>query len=139
MAIQAGDFTEISYNHPNLGSGFFFPIAGEDGTLDLGGFRTEDDANAIAGSGEAIDKMKRTRWSFEDTLKWDLANVNDLDILTKMAESSLHSTFTFTHVSGAVFHATGKPVGDLVGSGQNAQIPVKFSGGGVAKKIINEF
>ena len=138
MAIVAGDFTEISYNHPTLGTGFFYPVAGEDGSLDTGGFRTEDDNQAIAGNGEAIDKMKRTRWSYEDTLKWDMSGVNDIDMLTKMTASVHHAVFTFTHVSGAVWQATGKPVGDIVGSGQNASIPIKFSGGGVAKKTMNE-
>ena len=56
MAV-GGDITEITYNHPTIGSGVFYPKAAEDNTFDTGGLRSDDDANMIDGAGNMIDKM----------------------------------------------------------------------------------
>ncbi len=138
MSIIAGDWIEIGYSHPTLGNGFLFALAGEDGTLDLGGFRSEDDANAIAGNGQMIDKMKRVRWSFEVPVKWDAANDDDLAKITALAESRQEAEYTFSHQSGAGYAATGKPVGDIQGSGAGASITLKLQGGGKARKVAVE-
>lgn len=134
--MVTGDFTEITYNHPSLGNGAFFPKSGEDGTLDLGGYRSSDDANMIDGGGNMIDQMNRTRWSFEGPIAGDMNTREDLEKLTALAGSPLHADWTFTHISGAVYSGKGKPVGDLAMNGNNGQISLKVAGGGVCRKIV---
>ena len=45
-----GDITEVTFNHPTIGQGVFFPKANEGNTFDQGGIRTSDDASIISGS-----------------------------------------------------------------------------------------
>jgi hypothetical protein len=44
MAVH-GDILEVTYNHPTLGSGVFYPKANEGNKFDPGGFRNNDDAS----------------------------------------------------------------------------------------------
>lgn len=135
MAFIGGDFTEVTFNHPQIGSGVFYPKTGEAGTLDLGGFRSDDEAESLAGNGQNIDIMKRKRWSFEITCAWDMNEQEDTDKLGQLAESTTPAEWTFTHISGAIYGATGKPVGDIAGDGGAGTFGLKVSGGGRAKKI----
>lgn len=132
---NGGDFIEITYNHPTIGSGVFFIPSNEDGTVDYGGRRSEDDANAITADGQMIDKIKQTRWMWEGMITWNKGATNELQTLVDLAASPVNANWTFTHIDGSIFGATGKPVGDLQGSGQNATIAVKFAGGGVMALI----
>lgn len=136
MSIVAGDFTEITFNHPTLGSGVFLPKSGEDSSLDLGGFRSDDDAQMIAGNGGMIDKMNRNRWFFESQLAGDMNTAGDLEKLTALAESPVQADWTFTHINGTVYGAKGKPVGDIKQNPNTGALPIKVSGGGKAKKIV---
>ena len=54
MAAVGGDITEITYNHPDLGSGGLYPKAGEDTSYFVGGVVTGSDANMIDGGGNTI-------------------------------------------------------------------------------------
>lgn len=131
-----GDLIEVTYNHPILGSGIFFPKSAEDSTYDLGGFRSNDDANMIDGSGEMIDQMNRVRWSLECTLAWDMNNREDLDKLVQLSSSPVLAEWTWENVNGTVYKGTGKPVGDLQGNANTGQFSLKVAGGGVAKKVV---
>lgn len=134
MAV-GGDITEITFNHPTLGSGTIFPKSAEDSTFDLGGFRSNDDGNMIDGGGNMIDQMNRVRWSFETTVAWD-ANVDEtLEKLVGLASSPDQADWTFTSVNGTIYGGKGKPVGDLQGNGNAATFALKISGGGTLKKI----
>lgn len=130
MAATGGDITEITYNHPTLGSGTLYPKAKEDSTLNHGGFRSEDDENGVDGSGRMIDKMSRGRWSVECVVGWDNNVAKELEAVVKMAKSSVEADWTFTHVSGQVYGATGKPVGNLNGAMAAATFQLKVAGGG---------
>ena len=134
MAFVGGDFTEITYTHPTVGTGTIYPKSGEEGTLDLGGFRSDDEQEGIAGNGEMIDMMKRKRWSFEQACANDMNDAEELDKVVQMAESTEPADWTMTHINGAVYKGTGKPVGDIQGS-SNSTFTLKISGGGKAKKI----
>lgn len=134
--IVGGDIIEITFNHPTIGSGVVYPKSGEDNTLDLGGFRSDDDANGIDGGGNMIDKMKRTRPSFEGTFAWDMNQRQELEKLVALAESPVPASFTFSHINGSVYGGTGKPVGDLKGNQGNATIAVKIAGENKFKKIV---
>lgn len=134
MAIIAGDFTEITYNHPTLGTGTFFPKAAEDSTLDTGGFRNNDDASGIDGAGRAIMQKNRVRWSFETTCAMDQNTENDLQKLSDLAESATEADWTFSHVSGTIWQAKGSPVGDVQGNANAGTFALKVAGGGKMKK-----
>jgi len=136
MAAVGGDVFEITFNHPTLGSGTLFAKAGEDTTFDPGGFRSNDDANMIAGDGTMIDQMNRNRWSFEGTIAWDMNEALELQQMVALAGSPVLSDWTITHVNGSVYGGQGKPVGDLQGNGNAATFTLKIAGSGTLKKIV---
>jgi hypothetical protein len=133
--VVGGDILEITYNHPTLGSGTIYPKAAEDSTIELGGFRSSDDANMIDGSGRMIDQMNRVRWGVDTVVAWDNNDALELEALVKLAESPVPADYTITHISGAIWGGKGKPVGDLKGNGNAATFPLKLAGGGRLKKI----
>lgn len=134
--MTGGDVKEITYNHPTLGSGAFFPKSGEDSTFDPGGYRSDDDENGVDGSGEMIDKMNLKRWSCEVTLGSDMNTRVDLLRVSDLAESPVLASYTVTHVNGTVWAGKGKPVGDVKHNGNAATLPLKLAGSGRMKKIV---
>jgi len=136
MSAVGGDIIEAAFNHPTLGSGVIFPKAGEDSTFDLGGLKSDDSEDMIDGSGNMIDKMNRKRWGVEMTIAWDNNSRLELEKVQAMESSPVPAVGTISHISGAVYKGTGKPVGDLKGNGNNATFPLKLAGGGILKKII---
>ncbi|KKN42129.1 hypothetical protein LCGC14_0716330 [marine sediment metagenome] len=135
MAV-GGDIIEITFNHPTVGSGVILPKANEDSTYDLGGFRSNDDANMVAGNGEMIDQMNRVRWFIELVIAWDMNVRGDLEKLVELAESPVEAEWTITNINGTVYGGTGKPVGDMQGNGNAATFTLKVSGGNKLKKIV---
>lgn len=134
--MVGGDIIEITYNHSVLGSGTILCKSAEDGTMDLGGFRAADDDNMITGSGKLIDQINRVRASFESPpIAWDMTDKNELLKLSQMSESPILADWTITSISGAVFGGKGKPVGDLKGNTNTAQIPLKLAFEGRLEKI----
>jgi len=136
MAFNGGDVFEVTWNHPTLGDGVFFVKANEETTLDPGGFRTEDDADAIAGNGQPIKKITRKRWSFEAPFAWDMNVNNEIEDLRALAADPADAQFTVSHNNGTVWTALGTVVGDIPGNMLDSMIPIKLSGGGVATKIV---
>ena len=135
MAV-GGDILEISFNHPTIGSGTIFPKSNEDSTFDDGGFRSNDDANQVAGNGEMIDQMNRVRWSLETTVAWDMNTRGDLEKLAELAGSPVQADYTISHINGTVYGGAGKPVGDLQGNMNAATFSLKLAGGLKLKKIV---
>lgn len=130
-----GDITEISCSHPTLGDYRFQTKADEDYSVDFGGFRNDDDASNVSGSGSLISKKNRVRWSFEGPLLVDMKAGAETKSIPDLAESAEPCVWTFTHISGAIWKGTGEVVGELVVSTNTAQMPVKISGGGKLEKI----
>ncbi|NCX55603.1 MAG: hypothetical protein EBW87_00170 [Burkholderiaceae bacterium] len=135
MGIVSGDITEILVNHPTVGSKVLFPKSGTDSTLDTGGFRTQDNDDDIDGGGRNIQRKNRKRWSAEVTLAWDMNTSDELDYLTKLAQSSVEADFTITHINGTVWGGKGSIVGDIKGNGNTAELPAKFAGGNRLQRI----
>jgi hypothetical protein len=133
--FTGGDLLEISYKHLTLGEGTWFPKSTEDGTVDPGGYRSNDDANMITGDGQMIDQMNRIRWSFEGVVGWDMATNDELNQARSLASSPILADWTITHINGTVWAGKGKPVGDIQGNTNTAQMSVKISGGGQLTKI----
>jgi hypothetical protein len=128
MAV-GGDIIEITWNHPTLGSGAFFPKAGTTGTYSTGNFRVADDATGIAGDGTMIKKMTRERWSFECVVANDMNNNRELETAVMLASNPVDATWTFTHVNGKIYGGQGCPVGDLKADSNEATFTLKISGG----------
>lgn len=137
MAINyiGGDVLEVTCLHPVLGSFRFEPKANEAFTLDYGGLRTGDEANSITGSGRAIYQMNNTRWGLDGPVATDFNSDNELKNITALAASPVEGVWTMTHVSGAVYKGTGKPVGDVKADSNTAQLTLKIAGSGSLQKI----
>ena len=135
MQYSGGDLIEITCNHPTLGSFSFATKSNESYTLDPGGFRSNDDANMITGSGTFIDQVNRVRWSFEGPLMADFVSNNEILNLPELASSSELATWTFTHISGTIWRGKGKFVGDIKVDTKTKQLTAKIAGGGKLEKL----
>lgn len=129
-----GDILEITFNHPTIGSGVLYPKAGEDNTFDLGGFNSSDDANMIDGGGNMIDQLNRKRWKVTVLIVNDMNSKLDLEKVENMASSPLLADWTFSHINGTVYVATGKPVGDKELNVNQSTFSLTVAGGGKLKK-----
>lgn len=109
----AGDFTEITYTHPTLGAGSFFPKANESNTLDEGGFRNNDDASQIDGAGNLIIQKNRVRGSFEMVCANDMNTRNDVAKAKALAASAVAAEWTISHMNGTIWSGSGHIVGDI--------------------------
>lgn len=134
MAV-GGDLLEISYNHPTLGSGTFFPKANESSTIDSGGFRNEDDDNMIDGGGQSIIKKNRVRWSCECTLANDLNVDRTHEKVVSLANDPVEAVWTISHVSGVTYRGTGMPVGDIKPDLNAGTFTFKIAGSGTLKTL----
>lgn len=133
MAV-GGDITEITYNHPTIGSGVLYPKAAEDNTFDTGGFNSSDDQNMIDGGGNFIDQLNRKRWKVGVLISNDMNTKLELEKVEAMAASPVQADWTFAHVSGVVYVGTGKPVGDKELNVNQSTFALTVSGGGKLKK-----
>lgn len=128
MPYVGGDITEITYNHPTIGSGTIFCKANEDGTIEPGGYRSNDDDNSATGDGQFIDQMNWRRASFEaPPIAWDMTDVDEQSKLVALAESTVLADWTISHISGKIWGGKGKPVGDIPGVTNTAQITLKLA------------
>ncbi len=112
MAVH-GDIQEVTFNHPTLGSGVFFPKAAEGNTFDPGGLRNSDDANSITGGGSLMIQKNRVRGFFEIMIENDMNVRNDAIVLKELSASPLPADWTVTHINGTVWAGSGVPVGDI--------------------------
>ena len=128
MAYTGGDILEITYNHPTVGAGTIYCKSNESGTIDPGGYRSEDDANLVTGAGELIDQMNRVRSSFETPpIAWDMTDRDEIVNLADMAASPVLGDWTINHLNGKVWAGKGKPVGDINGDTNTALITLKLA------------
>jgi hypothetical protein len=135
MGAIGGDITELTYNHPTIGQGSFFPKANEGNTIDPGGFRANDDASMISGDGQIIDQINRVRGSLEVLVVNDQNVRNDLEVARLLAASPVLADWTASHINGTVWGFKGKPVGDLSADTNAATFNMKIATANI-KKII---
>ncbi len=110
---KGGDIREITYNHPTVGQGVFLPKAGENSTIDLGGFRNVDDASMITASGEMMQQKNRVRGGFECLCSDNWLTRKDSEIAKLLATSEVDADWTIEHINGTVYGCTGHIVGDI--------------------------
>jgi hypothetical protein len=135
MAFTGGDLLEINYKHPTLGTGTLYPKSGEEFTVELGGFKANDDSGMITGDGQFIDQINRKRWEADGTVAWDSEVADEVNQMNLLAADPVLADWTFTHVNGTIWGGNGKPVGDIKGDAQKAQMKVKIAGGGKLIKL----
>lgn len=135
MAAVGGDIKEVTYNHPTLGAGSFFPKAGEDSTFDPGGFRVNDDANSVDGTGNTIKQINAVRWSCEVTISHDTNDRQEAEKIADLAAHPVDADWTISHINGTIWGGKGCPVGDIQFNGNAGTMSFKISGGGKLKKI----
>lgn len=132
--IAWGDVDEIVCQHPTLGSFRFFPKSNESFTVDMGGVRTNDDANQTTSNGQNIKIMNRARWRFEGpvAVSRDGQTLEDVNNLTANPDDG---TWTFTMLTGAIYKGTGCPVGDVQLDTNAGTMTLVLGGGGKLERI----
>lgn len=131
-----GDILEITYNHPIEGAGSLFLKSNEDGTIDPGGHRSNDDQNMITGDGQFIDQMNRVRGFFESPpVAWDMIDRDELNKLANMAASPILADWTITSISGTIWGGKGKPVGDIQGNTNQSTVGLKIAFSGKLQRL----
>ena len=126
-AATGGDIDEVTVNHPTLGSKTFFPKANEGNTYDLGGIRTSDDADSVAGGGQGIWVKNRKLGFFEVVVANDMNINKELEFASQLAADPLEGKWTFSMLNGAVYTGTGMVVGDLNANTNDATFTLKVS------------
>lgn len=132
MAVH-GQILEITYNHPDLGTGRFFPKSGEGNTYDLGGIRTEDSADSVTTVGDPIWVKNRVMGFFEVVIEINQV-LGDDDTLNQLAESPVQATWTFSIINGTIYQGTGFPVGDLQPDVMAGTMTLKVGAGNFTKQ-----
>ena len=127
MAV-GGDIIEVTVNHPTLGSKVFFPKANEGNTYDVGGIRTEDDADSVDGGGNPIWKKNRKMGFFEVVIANDQNNGQDAEFCASLAADPAAADWTFSIINGTVYGGSGKPVGDIQANINDATFTLKVLG-----------
>jgi len=135
MPVTGGDVTELTFNHPTQGTGVLFVKSDEDSELDTGGYRSTDEEKSVDTSGEMIDVMTLSRWGCTFVVAGDLTSRKDLEKLVALAGDPVLAVWTITHISGAIYRAKGKPVGDVKQALKAATIALKIAGGGKAEPV----
>jgi len=135
MATVAGQITEITYNHPTIGSGTFFPKAGEGNTYDPGGIRTADDAAMISGGGGAIWQKNQVMGFFEVVIANDQNVRNDAQVIADLMADPVEADYTFSIINGTVFGCSGIPVGDVQPDVNAGTVTIKVASTDI-KKIV---
>lgn len=135
MSYIAGDVLEITYNHSVLGSGVIFCKANESGTIDRGGYRTNDDANQVTGDGQMIRQINRVLGSFEMPIAWDMTDIDEQQKISDLSENPVLADWTINHISGAIWAGRGCPVGDIQADTNTAVMTLKLAFEGKLKKI----
>ena len=134
--FTGGDLKEITFNHPELGVFSFSTKSDESYEVDPGGFRSADDANMITGGGDNIRKINRVKWCVEGPLVFNFNGASqEMVNLPLIAENPIDGTWTFEHISGAIWKGNGSVVGDIKPDTNNSQATIKMSGGGRLERV----
>lgn len=128
MSFVGGDFEEIHGSHPEYGQMRFYPKANEAFNIVFGGIVSNDDENGTTSAGDMIDQMNNTRWSCEGPIAIDFRGSQEEIFLNNISKSPELTTWTLTHISGAVWRGKGKPVGTRTYDTNAGTLPLKISG-----------
>lgn len=125
MAFVGGDVIELSISSPDKGNLLVYPKSGEDNKFDPGGYRNNDEANGITGSGTLIVTKNMVRGSLELVCPWDMNVTLDVEKVKDFMSSTLDCDFVATIINGAQYAFKGVLVGDLSGGINTATFSIK--------------
>lgn len=134
MAI-GGYIVDISYKRASGASGRWYVKAGETSMFDPGGIRTNDDENGIDSGGAGIYEMQPARWRVECTLRNDMNSAQEMEEVANQAADLEETEYIITHISGAVYGCSGKPVGNVRADGKAATLALVLAGGGIMSQV----
>ena len=130
-----GDIKEITSNHPELGQAVFFPKSGEGNTMDIGGYRTSDDAAAVAGNGDLIKTKNRVAGMFEVVVENDMVGRKDAVKASALAAHPDDAEWTFTLVNDTVWQCSGPVVGDIQPDINAGTFTLKVASGSITQIV----
>jgi hypothetical protein len=130
VSYSGGDLQFVTINHPDLGTLNFEPYAGEDWTVDPGGYVSNDADEMIGAQGGFIDSQSLQRDSISCTLA---AATGDgvIESLKALQKSTVLGVCTFTGINGNTYRINAKPVGRIMNTGKDSKIVIKFAGNGL--------
>lgn len=127
--VTAGDILEWAWSHPTLGSGFFWPVSNVDNTLNLGGFRNNDQAVLDLG-GRMLNQKNLQPWMMNVEVSNDPVTTQEQQTASTLAASLDEMIHTITHVSGAVYRGAGSIMGEIETNANKGTMTLKVCGAG---------
>ncbi len=131
MAV-GGDITGLTFSHPTIGTGAFYPVAAQGNTFDPGGVRADDNANGVTTNGTPIFVLNFVRGNAVILLENDGLR-KDAYKASELAGSPQNTVFTISVINGDVYKVTGRPVGDINPDINASTFSMKIAGGIVEK------
>lgn len=131
---SGGDIVEIFFQNDGVGSGTWFPVSEEAGTLDPGGPRSADPPK-VDGGGNIIDVKNVKPWMFNTVISWDANVSNEVAKAAELAASIFPTTWTVTLANGTNWTGVGSFLGEIQGDTGAATLPIKVGGGGRMRKV----
>ncbi len=105
--IAGGIIQEISFNNPDVGTGFFYGVEGETGTYVLGGLLNASDPD-IDGSFTLVVEKKIVPGSIDMTVSNDMSADNPaFENAYALSKSNNETTWTFSNTNGEIYTGTG--------------------------------
>lgn len=135
MGAIGGDIKEITFTHPTIGSGSFFPQSNQNNTIKLGGVQSVDDENLIDGSGEIVETKIRTRGFVEVVVSNDMNTREDLVKAQALQASNVQADYQIAMQNDTVWSCKGAIVGSLEGDTNTTMFTLKIAYSKIEKII----
>ena len=134
-SVSGGDVVEVSFSNANVGSGFFYVVAGEDSTFVPGGYEN-DDNSAINGAKQLLITKTLKPGTCEFVASNDMNNdPPDVDTAKALQNDLTDTVWTIAHSNGNTYKGSGVIVGSLSASGKDSKFTIKLaSGSGFTKQ-----
>lgn len=126
-----GDIKDIVTTNPQHGTHTWYPMAGESGSMSLGGNIVQSELNGVAGGGsEMVYSRQGERAFFEVVCACDTAVREDNVVWKNLQESTAETTATITLNNGTIYKYTGMLVGTMEADTMAATFPWRIEGRG---------
>lgn len=124
--VTGGDILEVSFDNPDVGAGFFFPVAEKDSTINAGGFRNNDQLQ-MDGAGRLITAKNRMPGGFQMEVASDEVNTREHQNATLLAASTSPTIWTVQHVNGTIYKGEGVIQGPIELNGNTSSFTLKVA------------
>ena len=130
---MAGDTLELTILHPTVGSRTFAAKAGEDVTMDLGGYTSERMKN---GNLSGHKSLTAKPWEIAGISLEALPGDGSLEFLQDVQDSPEDAEIEWTHINGHVYKGTGSLEADVKASTKDGYVPVTLTGDNKLELIV---